>query len=211
MFQGGNAGPEPINPEAARLPQGYEFGMRALERESSLLLVVDVQLRLVEAMPSSAASMLVKNTLILLETARLLGISVLATEQYPKGLGATVSPLGETLASLGVKPIEKMTFDACGEPAMDEELAKLAPRSVVLVGIEAHVCVFQTARELANRGIDVRVASDAVASRNPAHCERGLALSERAGAAVMPTESIVFDWLRRAGSDEFKAISKLVR
>jgi hypothetical protein len=155
--------------------------------------------------------MLVKNTLILLETARLLGISVLATEQYPKGLGATVSPLGETLASLGVKPIEKMTFDACGEPAMDEELAKLAPRSVVLVGIEAHVCVFQTARELANRGIDVRVASDAVASRNPAHCERGLALSERAGAAVMPTESIVFDWLRRAGSDEFKAISKLVR
>jgi nicotinamidase-related amidase len=185
--------------------------MRALDRASSAVLVVDVQQRLMGAIPSDAAGLLIRNTSILLETARLLGIAVLATEQYPKGLGRTISPLGETLASLRVQPIEKLAFDACAEPSFDAALAELAPRSVIIAGIEAHICVFQTARELANRGIDVRIAADAVASRDDTKCQRGLALSEQAGAIVMPTESVVFDWIRRAGSDEFKAISKLVR
>jgi nicotinamidase-related amidase len=185
--------------------------MRALERESSLVLIVDVQERLMEAMPSHAAALVLKNASILLETARLLGISVLATEQYPKGLGRTVSPLGDCLASLRVKPIEKLSFDACGDPGFEAALAEITPRTVIVAGIEGHICVFQTSRELVNRGIDVRIASDAVASRDDTKCLRGLAMSEHAGAIVMPTESVVYDWLGRAGTDEFRAISKLVR
>jgi nicotinamidase-related amidase len=185
--------------------------MRALERQSSLVLVVDVQERLLAAMPADAAGQLLKNTLILLEAARLLGISVVATEQYPKGLGKTVTPIANALASHGVVPIDKLVFDACGDPEFDAAVTELGPRSVVMTGVEAHICVFQTGRELANRGVDVRIAGDAVASRDDQKRERGLALCERAGAIVMPTESVVFDWVRRAGSDEFRAISKLFR
>lgn len=185
--------------------------MQALEPEWSLLLVVDLQEKLLGAMPSGAASRLVKNTLALLEAARILRISVLATEQYPKGLGRTVGPIAEALRSHQVAPVDKLAFDACREPRFDAVLTKLAPRSVVIAGIETHICVFQTGRELVNRGLDVRIAGDAVASRDELNCERGLALCERAGAIVMPMESVVYDWVRSAGTDEFKAISKLLR
>jgi nicotinamidase-related amidase len=185
--------------------------MQALEPESGLLLVVDLQEKLLGAMPSDAAARLIKNTLALLEAARILRIAVLATEQYPKGLGRTVHPIAEALTSRQAAPIDKLVFDACSEPRFDAVLTKLAPRSVVIAGVETHICVFQTGRELVNRGLDVRIAGDAVASRDELNRDRGLALCERAGAIVMPMESVVYDWVRRAGSDEFKAISKLLR
>jgi nicotinamidase-related amidase len=185
--------------------------MHRLDPKSSLLLLVDVQERLAAAMPQAAMDRLVGNALVLLESARLLGVPAVATEQYPKGLGPTVAPLGEKLRSLGVEPIDKMTFDACGEPRVARALAERSPRAVVVVGMEAHVCVFQTARELARRGFDVHVVADAVTSRREENRALGLALCERAGAVATPTETVVFDWLERAGSDAFKAISKLVR
>src|ERR1019366_4986673 len=152
--------------------------MHRLDPGSALLLVVDVQERLATAMPQAAMDRLVSNTLVLLESARLLGIPVVATEQYPKGLGPTVAPLAEKLRAMGVEPI---------------------------------VCVFQRVRELARRGIDVHVVADAVVSRREENRALGLGLCERAGALVSPTETVVFDWLGRAGSEAFKAISKLVR
>jgi nicotinamidase-related amidase len=185
--------------------------MDRLDPTSSVLLVVDAQERLASAMPQPSMDRLVTNALVLFEAARLLGVPVLATEQYPKGLGPTVGPIAEKLRGLGVEPIDKMTFDALGEPRLARALAERAPRAVVLVGMETHICVFQTARELVRRGFAVHVVADAVASRRDENRALGLALCERAGAFATPTESVVFDWLARAGSDAFKAISKLLR
>lgn len=185
--------------------------MDRLDPAGSLLLVVDVQERLASAMPPTAMDRLVANATLLLEAARLLGVSALASEQYPKGLGSTVAPIAAKLGALGVQPIDKLTFDACGEPRIAEAIARRSPRAVVLLGMETHVCVFQTACELTRRGYDVRVVGDAVASRREEHRAMGLSLCERAGAFVTPAETVVFDWMRCAGTPEFKAISKLMR
>jgi nicotinamidase-related amidase len=185
--------------------------MDRLNPAHSVLLVVDVQEKLAAAMQQVAMDRLTASTILLLEAARLLGIAVVASEQYPKGLGPTIAPLGEKLRSMGVEPIDKVTFDACGEPRIARAIADRSPRAVVVVGMEAHICVFQTARELARRGLVVHVVADAVASRREENRSLGLALCERAGAHVTPAETVVFDWLGKAGTEEFRAISKLVR
>jgi nicotinamidase-related amidase len=185
--------------------------MSRLDPKQSALLIVDVQTRLAAAMKKETLDRLVANTCILMEAARLLGIPVIVSEQYPKGLGATVEPIAERLSAMRIDPIDKMTFDASAEPRIDRLLAELSPRSVVVVGMESHVCVFQTAREILRRGIEVNVVTDAVASRSDENRLRGLALCERAGAFATPTETVVFDWLERAGTDEFKLLSKLLR
>ena len=129
--------------------------MDRLEPGSSLLLVVDVQERLAAAMPAAAMERLVANAGLLLEAARLLRVPVVASEQYPKGLGPTVVALADRLHAVGVQPIDKLTFDAVDEPRVAQAIAQHSPRSVIVVGMEAHVCVFQTARELARRGYTV--------------------------------------------------------
>lgn len=178
---------------------------------SSVLVVVDVQERLLPALPPEATAEVNRSLGILLEAARLLSIPVLATEQYPKGLGPTVGPLRERLEGLGVRPIEKSTFSAMGEPAFVAALDALGPRHVVVVGVEAHICVALTVRDLAAAGREVLVPFDGVASRRDDHRRAGLALCERAGAQVTTTETLVFDWLGRAGTDAFRALSKAVR
>ena len=185
--------------------------MDRLNPETSVLLVVDVQERLASAMPKEALERLTANAVLLLEAARLLGVTVIASEQYPKGLGATISPIAAKLAELGAAPVDKLAFDACAEPRIACALGQRAPRAVVVLGMEAHVCVFQTARELVRRGYATHVVADAVASRREENRTLGLALAERAGAVVMPAETVVFDWLGHAGTDAFKAVSKLVR
>jgi nicotinamidase-related amidase len=185
--------------------------MERLDPKSTVLVVVDVQERLAAAMPAPSLERLVANTSILLEAAKLTGVSVLASEQYPKGLGPTLAPIAAKLGEVGSTPFEKLDFDACGEVAFSRALAAKAPRSVVVVGMESHVCVFQTARELVRRGYSTYVVSDAVTSRKEENRLAGLALCERAGAIPTVTEAVAFDWVGRAGSDAFKAISKLVR
>jgi nicotinamidase-related amidase len=175
------------------------------------LLVIDVQERLAAAMAPARMDAVTRNAGILIEASAILGVRIVASEQYPKGLGATIAPVAEKLRAAGVSPHPKMTFDACGDPAIARLMATMAPRSVVVLGMETHVCVFQTARELARRGIDVHVVADAVASRTEENRAAGLSLCEHAGATVTVTETVVFDWLERAGTDAFKAVSKLVR
>jgi nicotinamidase-related amidase len=185
--------------------------MDRLVPASSLVLVVDVQERLAAAMPTETLDRLIKSTRLLLEAAAILGVSVVASEQYPKGLGPTVAPVLELLTKRGISPVEKLDFDAGSEPRISSLLAAFAPRSVVIVGMEAHVCVFQTARELVRRGLDVHVVSDAVASRSEENRKAGLSLAERAGAVVTVAETVAFDWVARAGNDAFRAVSKLLR
>jgi nicotinamidase-related amidase len=167
----------------------------------SALVVIDVQERLASVMP--ARESMVRATGILLEAASRLGIPVWFTEQYPKGLGSTVAEIVGKLPE-GAERVEKTSFSACSA------LPLLRPQ-VVLAGMEAHVCVLQTALELAAAGREVFVVADAVCSRTEANHANAMARMQSAGVVVTNTESVVFEWLRDAGNEHFRAISKLIR
>jgi nicotinamidase-related amidase len=185
--------------------------MERLLPAATVLLVVDIQEKLAPAMPEATLAELTKNVGILLDAARTLGVTVIASEQYPKGLGSTIAPVATKLAEAKARVLPKMTFDACSDLAIARALADSGARSVVVVGMEAHVCVFQTVRELTKRGYATHVVADAVASRREENRRIGLSLCEKAGAIVTATETVVFDWLEVAGTDAFKSVSKLVR
>lgn len=179
----------------------------------SVLLVVDVQERLAAVMPEQGASP-VKNIDLLLEAAQLLGVEVVVTEQYPKGLGPTVPALKERLASVPNRTLEKIEFDATKNEVIATHLDGLRSQGrthVVLTGMEAHICVYQTARGLVSQGFQVQVAHDATASRTKSNAMLGRKLWSEAGAVVSGTETVLFDWLGKAGGDAFKTISKRLR
>ncbi len=185
--------------------------MNRLEPASSLVLVVDVQERLASAMPEDAMRSLLRASSVLVEAAATLGAGLLATEQYPAGLGRTVPALRAELERTETRILEKVAFSAVEAAGFAEALAARSPKSVIVVGMETHVCVFQTVRELVARGLDVHVPVDGVASRREDHREAGIGLCRVAGATITTMETVVFDWLRRAGTDEFKKLSKLIR
>ena len=185
--------------------------MQRLVPATTLVAVIDIQEGLAPAMAPDRMADVAKGVPLLLSAAKLLGAPVLATEQYPKGLKSTISPVRTKLDELGVTPFEKTAFSAAEIPEVQARLAQLSPSAIVVVGMETHVCVYQTVRDLRNRGFEVLVPVDAVASRRDADRAVGLALCERAGATTTSVETIVFDWLGRAGTDVFRAVSKLVR
>ncbi len=174
-----------------------------------VLVVIDVQERLFSAMDGERRDDMVRNLKILGTAARRLGVPVLLTEQYPKGLGHTLPELRTLLD--GVTPIEKTAFSCCGLPAFGDRLRALDPSRVILAGMEAHVCVLLTALDLVREGFQVSVVADAVCSRTPANLELGLAQARQAGAVVTATETVVFQLLGRADTDAFREIVKLLR
>ncbi len=169
------------------------------------LLVVDVQERLMTKIPDTAA--LVRNIAFLIDAARLLDLPVLATEQYPKGLGPTVPELARRLPE---RP-DKLGFSCCAIPSVAEALHRQARPKVVLAGIEAHVCVLQTSLDLLDQGFRVYLAADAVASRYALDRDMALRRLENAGVILTTCETAVFEWVGRADHPQFKAISKLVQ
>ncbi|MDR2875271.1 MAG: isochorismatase family protein [Methylobacillus sp.] len=173
-------------------------------RELSQLVIVDVQEKLCAAMEPSALAAVVKNCGILLQAARLLEIPVLHTEQYPQGLGATIADLR------GENAIAKTAFSCADEPAFAARLRRDRPQ-ITLAGMEAHICILQTALQLQGLGKQVFVVEDAVISRRDANKQNALARLRHAGVIVTNTESVVFEWLKVAEGDAFKQISKLVR
>ncbi len=180
-----------------------------LDPARAALLVVDVQERLWSAMPPDERERVQRNLLILLELAHRLAIPVVASEQYPKGLGATVPDIAAALA--GARRFEKMEFSCVASPAFAPIRAALGRTQWVVAGMESHVCVDQTVRDLAASGATVHVPADAVISRTPANRAVGLDLAARAGAVVTSTEALVFDALHVAGTDDFRALSRLVK
>ncbi len=150
---------------------------------------------------------LLANALRLVRAAQILGIPVLATEQYPKGLGPTL----ESLAALIPDRPAKTSFHCLGAPGVVEGLAALGVRHVTLAGIEAHVCVAQTALELLALGYGVQVPADAVGSRFAIDREFALRRLELAGAIVSTTEAVLFEWLGGAEHARFKEISALIK
>jgi nicotinamidase-related amidase len=172
-----------------------------LERDRAALVVVDVQegFRSYEAFASMAAA-----CGRLVEGARILDVPIVATAQYPKGLGSVVPEVG-----LGedVEPVEKTVFSAARADGFD-----LGGRDQAIVcGIEAHICVSQTVHDLLERGVEVHVARDALASRHPGDFEVGLAKMERAGAVTSSVETALFELCGAAGTDEFKAVQKVIK
>jgi nicotinamidase-related amidase len=187
------------------------MGVERTKPNSTALVVVDVQEKLVPTIPAEQMEQLLRATRMLVAAARELGAPVVATEQYPKGLGHTISPLREILGEAGVAPVEKLTFSACNEPRFLQAMKDVGAESAVVLGMETHICVFQTVRDLCARGMRVDVPIDGVASRREDHRRVGLDLCEKAGAVITTAETILFDWMVQSGTDTFKKLSKLVR
>jgi nicotinamidase-related amidase len=215
-----------------------------LMRERAALFVVDIQERLVPAMNADVVARVIKNSCILIETAQRLGIPIVVSQQYPKGLGATVPDIEAALsaaqtAGAKVHRFDKMEFSAAAAPGfalLPAELRVPAPEREgnfaaklaragealeavlrsgrrdqwIVCGMETHVCVYQTVRDLAPI-CKVHVVGDAVCSRATENWTVGLELARAVGATVTSTEVVVFDLLHKAGSEEFKALSKLIR
>jgi isochorismate hydrolase len=179
-----------------------------LERDRAVLVVIDVQDKLCRAMDEKVLEKLTKNISILQETASELGIPMVATEQYVKGIGETIPFLKEKLAE---PALEKMTFSCCGEAPFPDRLKALGRKQVIVTGMEAHVCVLQTVIELIDAGYHVHLVKDAVMSRKKENWRVGIDAAVAAGAVITSTEAALFQLLRVAGSDEFKKLAKLVR
>lgn len=177
--------------------------------DTSALLVIDIQERLLPAIDPAAADRVVQNARLLVEAAHLFGVPVIASEQYPRGLGPTIAPIANALG--GAAPLPKVEFSAVRNPELAAAIAATGRRHIVVCGIETHVCVLQTALDLVADGKVVHVASDAVGSRDPANRLVGLEIMRQAGAVVSSAETVAFQWAGRAGSEAFKALSRLVR
>ncbi len=179
-----------------------------LDRNNAVLVVIDVQEKLCKSMDGKVLERLVTNTSILQQAAQEMGIPILATEQYVKGLGETLPALKERLADAS---IEKMTFSCCGESTFPDRMKSLGRKQVIVTGMETHVCVLQTVLELLDAGYMVHLVRDAVMSRRKENWLVGLDTARDAGAVITSTEAALFQLLKVAGTDEFKKLSKLVR
>jgi nicotinamidase-related amidase len=176
-----------------------------MSRGDTALLVIDVQEKLVPVIADGPR--VVWNVRRLIDAAKILGLPVAATEQYPKGLGATLPELAERL---GPMP-SKLTFSACGCPEVFESLRPRGIHKILICGIETHVCVAQTVCDLLADGWRTYIAVDAVGSRFEIDQRTALARMDSAGATLTTTEAAIFEWCEAAGTPEFKEISSLAR
>ncbi len=178
-----------------------------IEKTEVVLVIVDIQERLAAVM--SERKKVVENCLHLIELAKLLGIPVLLNEQYPKGLGPTVSEIKDALQPY--EPLEKLTFSCCRGPVFPERLAATGRKKILLAGMETHVCVLQTCVGLLKEGYTVHAVSDAICSRTKDNFRTAIEFMRDAGAVITCTEAVLFQLLERAGTEEFKIISKRIK
>jgi nicotinamidase-related amidase len=184
-----------------RLPRSPEL----MSRDDTALLIVDMQERLLPSIQHGQR--VIWNVRRLIDGARILGLDIAATEQYPKGLGPTTPVLAERLGKIP----SKLTF-SCGEcVAIFRSWAERGRPKVLVVGVETHVCVQQTVLDLLGDGFRVYVAVDAVGSRFEVDYQTALRRMESAGATLTTTEAALFEWCEVAGTPEFKQVSQLVR
>jgi hypothetical protein len=180
--------------------------MRIL-KEQAAGLVIDIQERLFPFIHEN--EILTRNAGILINGLQVLGIPVLITEQYTKGLGPTIQPLKQLFGES--KPIEKLAFSCCDDAAFMQHLDSLHRKFIIITGIESHVCVLQTTIDLLERNYIPVVVEDCVSSRRLNDKAMAVYRMRRMGAIITTYESVLFELLRYSGTDEFKAISKLVK
>jgi nicotinamidase-related amidase len=181
---------------------------RVVEREQSALVVIDVQ-EAYRGITVDAERML-RGVRRLIEAAKLVGVPILATEQYPKGLGHLMHEVAEVLPD-GIEVLEKRSLSCCGIPRFTECLAALSCRQVVVCGLETHACVNQTTHDLLDRGYQVHVPYDAVSSRF--EVDYRIAWDKMIGSGAVPStvEMICLEWVRTADAPEFKAVQQLLK
>ena len=178
-----------------------------LDTKKCCLVVVDVQGKLAELMDDKEN--LFGNIEILIKTAKALDIPIVFCEQNPKGLGPTIPRLMELLA--GCRPVIKFGFSCCTEEEFNEKLHTIAPKQIILCGIETHVCIYQTAMDLIDEEYEVCVVADAVSSRLAANKTTAIDRLNAEGAGIGCTEMVMFELLRSAKHEKFKELTKLVR
>jgi nicotinamidase-related amidase len=182
-----------------------------LTRDKSQLLIIDVQEKLIEAI--SGKDRVIDRCVRLVRAARMLGVPITLSEQYPQGLGPTADPIRDAFANAGLV-VDKVEFSCLKSDPLRERLHELRRQGrpqVVIGGIEAHVCVTQTAIDLEEQGFEAFVVADAVGSRSKGSRKLALTRLLKAGADVVDSEMVLFEWLERAGTREFKELQALVK
>lgn len=181
--------------------------MNTLSAENSLVIIIDIQERLVSALDKD---IVVSKAIKIASAAKSLGIPVLVTEQYPKGLGNTVPQLKEVLPA-NAEIVEKTSFNALLEDGMAEKIASYGKKQVVLFGIETHICVHQTAAALLEAGYEVYIIKDACASRSKYEFKQGIDIMYQNGAKISCVEIALFEWLKGAKNPKFKEVQALIK
>ncbi len=178
-----------------------------IKSADSCLIVIDMQERLVPAMQAPART--IKNTRLLINTATRLEVPVMLTEQYPKGLGRTVPQIATASEHLPI--FEKLHFSCMDEPKFAGAFALHSRKQAIITGMEAHICVMQTAAQLMEQGVEVFVVTDATSSRTLESEKACLDRLQAIGAGIVTTEMVVFEWLAKAGTPAFKDVLPLIK
>ena len=178
-----------------------------MKAENACLMIVDVQQRLLTAMDSPRA--VLRGCGLMMKAAGMLDVPILVTEQYPQGLGPTVEPLAEL--SNEEDTYSKVHFSSSLNTAIRGRIDQLKPEQIVIGGIEAHVCVLQTASGLTEAGYHCYVAADATSSRSASNFSAAMARMREARVEIVTSEMVVFEWLEKAGTPEFKELSKFLK
>lgn len=181
--------------------------MNTLSAENSLLLIIDIQERLVAALDKD---IVVSKAVKVASAAKALGIPTIVTEQYPKGLGNTVPQLKEVLPE-NTEFVEKTSFNALLEEGMEDRIKSYGKKQIVLFGIETHICVHQTAAALIKAGYEVYIIKDACASRSKYEFKQGIDIMQQNGAKISCVEIALFEWLKGAKNPKFKEVQALIK
>lgn len=180
-----------------------------LKTMDSLVLIIDIQEKLMGMLNHGIKEQILTRAPKLAHAAKILGVNTLVTEQYPKGLGQTINEIQTELAQY--RPIEKTDFCALMEPGVLETLKSLGKKQVILCGIEAHICVYQTAVRLLEEGYEVFILKDLCASRNKVEFECAMDLLSNLGAKITCLEIVLFEWLKTAKNPHFKEIQAMIK
>ena len=177
--------------------------------QHSQLLVIDIQERLASAMPDEVLEKIVANAQVLLTAANELDIPIVHSEQYPKGLGNTVTAIAEHFSDDA--SVTKTSFSCSDADGFNDLIATQKRQQIVITGMESHVCVLQTALQLQQKGYTVFVVEDAVCSRKKFTHKNAIKRLRQSGVVVTNVESVLFEWLRDAAHPKFKTLSQLIK
>jgi isochorismate hydrolase len=177
--------------------------------DSSVVVVIDIQTKLTAVMPVKVLARVQRYTSLLIKSANVLNIPVIVTEQYPQGLG-NLEPDIAILLEESARKYEKTTFSCTGAGKLMEDLSHTQRKQIIIVGMEAHICVLQSALDLITAGYRVYVVADAVCSRHRESYETALSRLYQAGVCIVNAESVLFEWLRDAKHQHFKTLQPLV-
>ncbi|MBU0615289.1 MAG: hydrolase [Nanoarchaeota archaeon] len=176
-----------------------------MDRGDCVLVVVDIQDKFVQAI--NDLPKIIENTIKIIQAFQIMGVPIIVTEQYPKGLGKSVSKIQKELKKYD--PIEKITFDCYANKEFVKKISRF--KNIILAGIEAHVCITQTALGALEQGFNVYLVKDAISSRKESDKKIAISRLKQEGAKVVSTEMVIFELLGKAGTEEFKKIQKIIK